>query len=128
MTATETEFGDDVINVWPAGRRELIINALGFGQQQERLVSRIKKLAIAAMPAELVKALDLKDRKFAQSRAHLHHYAKRRHHLLCILAAVGIDEQLNYDGRTWNAMQITKDLRGWMTRNREALYKYSGVS
>ncbi|WP_323065968.1 plasmid replication protein, CyRepA1 family [Aeromonas jandaei] len=128
VTATETEFGDDVINVWPAGRRELIINALGFGQQQERLVSRIKKLAIAAMPAELVKALDLKDRKFAQSRAHLHHYAKRRHHLLCILAAVGIDEQLNYDGRTWNAMQITKDLRGWMTRNREALYKYSGVS
>lgn len=128
VTATETEFGDDVINVWPAGRRELIINALGFGQQQERLVSRIKKLAIAAMPSELVKALDLKDRKFAQSRAHLHHYAKRRHHLLCILAAVGIDEQLNYDGRTWNAMQITKDLRGWMTRNREALYKYSGVS
>lgn len=128
VTATETEFGDDVINVWPAGRRELIINAIGFGQQQERLVSRIKKLAIAAMPAELVKALDLKDRKFAQSRAHLHHYAKRRHHLLCILAAVGIDDQLNYDGRTWNAMQITKDLRGWMTRNREALYKYSGVS
>lgn len=128
VTATETEFGDDVINVWPAGRRELIINAIGFGQQQERLVSRIKKLAIAAMPAELVKALDLKDRKFAKSRAHLHHYAKRRHHLLCILAAVGIDDQLNYDGRTWNAMQITKDLRGWMTRNREALYKYSGVS
>ncbi|MGE9755556.1 plasmid replication protein, CyRepA1 family [Bacillus inaquosorum] len=128
VTATETEFGDDVINVWPAGRRELIINALAFGQQQERLVSRIKKLAIAAMPAELVKALDLKDRKFAQSRAHLHHYAKRRHHLTCILAAVGIDEHLNYDGRTWNAMQITKDLRGWMTRNREALYKYSGVS
>lgn len=128
VTATETEFGDDVINVWPAGRRELIINALAFGQQQERLVSRIKKLAIAAMPAELVKAIDLKDRKFAQSRAHLHHYAKRRHHLTCILAAVGIDEHLNYDGRTWNAMQITKDLRGWMTRNREALYKYSGVS
>lgn len=128
VTATETEFGDDVINVWPAGRRELIINALGFGQQQERLVSRIKKLAIAAMPAELVKALDLKDRKFAQSRAHLHHYAKRRHHLLCILAAVGIDDQLNYDGRTWNAMQITKDLRGWMLRNREALYKYSDVT
>ncbi|EPC4028140.1 plasmid replication protein, CyRepA1 family [Aeromonas salmonicida] len=128
VTATETEFGDDVINVWPAGRRELIINALAFGQQQERLVSRIKKLAVAAMPAELVKALDLKDRKFAQSRAHLHHYAKRRHHLLCILAAVGIDEQLNYDGTTWNAMQITKALRKWMTRNREALYKYSGVS
>ncbi|GAA0428223.1 hypothetical protein GCM10009412_00700 [Aeromonas salmonicida subsp. achromogenes] len=128
VTATETEFGDDVINVWPAGRRELIINALAFGQQQERLVSRIKKLAIAAMPAELVKAIDLKDRKFAQSRAHLHHYAKRRHHLMCVLAAVGIDEHLNYDGRTWNAMQITKDLRGWMTRNREALYKYSGVS
>lgn len=128
VTATKTEFGDDVINVWPAGRRELIINALGFGQQQERLVSRIKKLAIAAMPAELVKALDLKDRKFAQSRAHLHHYAKRRHHLLCILAAVGIDDQLNYDGRTWNAMQITKDLRGWMLRNREALYKYSDVT
>lgn len=128
VTATETEFGDDVINVWPAGRRELIINALAFGQQQERLVSRIKKLAVAAMPAELVKALDLKERKFAQSRAHLHHYAKRRHHLLCILAAVGIDEQLNYDGTTWNAMQITKALRKWMTRNREALYKYSGVS
>lgn len=128
VTAIQTEFGDDVINVWPASRRELIINALGFGQQQERLVSRIKKLAIAAMPAELVKALDLKDRKFAQSRAHLHHYAKRRHHLLCILAAVGIDDQLNYDGRTWNAMQITKDLRGWMLRNREALYKYSDVT
>ena len=128
VTAIQTEFGDDVINVWPASRRELIINALGFGQQQERLVSRIKKLAIAAMPAELVKALDLKDRKFAQSRANLQHYAKKRHHMQCILAAVGIDEQLNYDGRTWNAMQITKDLRGWMIRNREALYKYSDVS
>lgn len=128
VTALETEFGDDIVNVWPASRRELIINALAFGQQQERLVSRIKKLAIAAMPAELVKALDLKDRKFAQSRAHLHHYAKQRQHLLRILAAVGIDEQLNYDGTTWNAMQITKALRTWMTRNREALYKYSGVS
>lgn len=128
VTALETEFGDDIVNVWPASKRELIINALGFGQQQERLVSRIKKLAVVSMPAELVKALDLKDRKFAQSRAHLHHYAKRRHHLLCILAAVGVDDQLNYDGRTWNAMQITKDLRGWMIRNREALYKYSDVS
>lgn len=128
VTALETEFGDDIVNVWPASRRELIINALAFGQQQERLVSRLKKLAIAAMPDELVKALDLKDRKFAQSRAHLHHYSKRRQHLLRILAAVGIDEQLNYDGTTWNAMQITKALRTWMTRNREALYKYSGIS
>lgn len=128
VTALETEFGDDVVNVWPANRRELIINAMAFNQQQSRLVSRIKKLAIAAMPKELVKALDIKDRKFAQSRAHLHHYAKRKQHLLRILSSVGIDEELNYDGTTWNAMQISKTLRSWMIRNRESLYKYSGVS
>lgn len=126
--AVPGELDDETPVPAPADPREALVSALAFRELNRHEVARIKKLAVAALPAEVAAQLDKKDAKFSASRAGLRHTAMRRRHLLRILKAFGLDEQLNYNGVTWCASQISKSLRDWLRRNRENLYMYSGIT
>lgn len=101
---------------------------LAYQEEVKGGARAIKKLSISHLSKEAAKQLDVKDRQFAQSRAELKHTAKRRQHQNRILKAAGLDENLSYDGREWSKKEITEDLRKWLIRNKESLYKYSGIN
>lgn len=103
------------------------LNELTISEEQDRYASALKKLGLAALPADTTRTMDVRNRKHAQSLADHKHYSKRRTHLLKILSAVGVDENLEYDGRSWSN-DVCDQLRQWMRRNKDSLYKYSGLS
>ncbi|MGI0120263.1 plasmid replication protein, CyRepA1 family [Zooshikella sp. RANM57] len=107
--------------------RSELLNELTFDEMIKRRVSKLKKLSVASLTTDVTKKLDIRNRKFATSRVDLKHYSKKKQHLVKILAAAGIDEKLNYNGKTWTNKE-TKALRSWLLRNRESLYKYSGIA
>ncbi|GHY00913.1 plasmid replication protein, CyRepA1 family [Microbacteriaceae bacterium 4G12] len=106
---------------------EELLNDLTFGEVTEGTVSSIKKLSISALSMDAAKQLDVRNRKFATSRVDLKHYSKRKQHQSKILAAAGLDDDLNYNGREWTSKEANA-LRKWLLRNREALFKYSGIT
>jgi hypothetical protein len=122
------ELDDEAPVPVPADPREALVSALAFREITRHEVGRIKKLAVAALPADVARQMDIKDRKFSASRAALRHTAKRRQHLLRILKSFGLDEQLNYNGNTWCASRVANSLRTWLRNNRDSLYKYSHIT
>ncbi|WP_187356325.1 hypothetical protein [Candidatus Williamhamiltonella defendens] len=104
-----------------------LLNKLTLGEVTDGTVSSIKKLSLSALSVEAAKQLDIRNRKFATNRVDLKHYSKRKQHQSQILSAAGLDDELNYHGRVWTS-QEAHALRTWLLRNREAVFKYSGMT
>ncbi|WP_202967142.1 plasmid replication protein, CyRepA1 family [Candidatus Williamhamiltonella defendens] len=104
-----------------------LLNQLTLGEVTDGTVSSIKKLSISALSVEAARQLDIRNRKFATSRVYLKHYSKRKQHQSQILSAAGLDDELNYHGRVWTSKEA-QTLRKWLLRNREEVFKYSGIT
>lgn len=121
---------DDAAICAPLNDRDLIINALTFKQGKERFINKIKKLSLITLNAETAKALDRREvNQQDKSRVNWRHQSVKRQHLSRILLSAGIDESLNYNGKTWNISDIKGQLTNWLKKpsTRDSLYKYSDV-
>lgn len=122
---------DDAPLQIPATDLELIINALTFKQSKSRFVNSLKRLSLVALSPDTVKTLDRREVNQAdKSRANWRHQSIKRAHLLKILKAVGLDEQLNYSGKEWSETTIKAKLVNWLKKpkTQDELFKYSGVT
>lgn len=105
-----------------------LLNELTVEERYTRHVSALKKLSWAFVPAEAAKQQDIKDRKASTSKADLKHRYQQRRLLLRILAAAGLDDQMNLNPDVeWGPKQIRALMR-WMQKNRNSLFKYLNIT
>ena len=102
------------------------INQLAFAEETNGFVSSIKKLSVLAQSKEIAILRDIEDRKFAESRANLKHFTAQRRHELRFLKAVGIDEQLNYNGKEWQSKDIKSSMSKYLAKYKDEIQVYSG--
>ena len=111
----------------PENKLSAIINALSFLQDKSHFSSKLSKLSLLNINLDNAKELDLRNIKKVQSRVKWEHKSIKKRHLITLLAAAGINEKLDYCGTTWSKEQVKDRLLGWMIKNEDALYKYSGT-
>lgn len=102
------------------------INQLAFSEEINGFVSSIKKLSVLAQSQEIAILRDIEDRKFAESRANLKHFTAQRRHELRFLKAVGIDEQLIYNGKEWQSKDIKTAMSRYLAKYKDEIQVYSG--
>ncbi len=112
----------------PENAFDAVVNALAYKQIKDHYVSRIKKLSLLNLSDDAAKALDINSIKHSRSRTSWRHMSIKKRHMVKLLGAAGLDEQLNYTGKQWSKGQINDILQAWLKRNQESLYKYSGVA
>lgn len=114
----------------PNNTRNAVISALTHKQLKNRYVDSIKKLAWVNVNEHSAKKFDLKDVQHAESRVSWRHLSIRRSHMIKMLSIAGIDEQLNYNGKTWCKELLAGDLAAWLRtkKAKDRLYKYSGIT
>lgn len=114
----------------PENPHNAIINAIAYRQHKNKFVSTVKNLALVHLSKNSARALDMKDIEHADNRVSWRHLSIRRRHLIKILSIAGINEQLEYNGKTWIAEEVRENLVKWLKRKdtQDSLYKYSGVT
>ena len=98
---------------------------LALKEITSRFVTGIKNLSVCAQDADVALLRDIEDRKYAESRATLRHFTARRRHELRFLKAVGIDENLVYNGKSFEPGKISAGLRDYIKRNKDEIMAYS---
>jgi phage/plasmid primase-like uncharacterized protein len=103
-----------------------MVKRLAFMEATEGYVNGIKKLSVIAQPENVAILRDIEDRKFAESRAGLKHFTAQRRHELRFLKAVGIDENLNFNGKVWQSKEVANAMRQYLKKHKDEIQAYSG--
>ncbi len=114
----------------PSSLNNAVLTALTFKQTKNRFVDSIKKLSWVNVDESSAKAFDMKDVQHAESRVSWRHLSIKRGHLIKLLQAAGIDENLNYNGKQWTADELRPVLYAWLRKKstKDRLFKYSGIT
>lgn len=115
---------------FPTDLKDAVASALTFNQAKNRYINGIKRLAWVNVDQKTAEVFDRKDVQHSGSRVSWRHISIRRLHMIKLLCAAGIDEQLNYNGHKWTAEKLNAELGPWLKEksNQERLYKYSGIT
>lgn len=114
----------------PESIKEAVITALTYKQSKNRHVDAIKKLAWVNVNHQTAAVLDRKDVNHAESRVSWRHISIKRAHLIKLLQAAGIDENLNYNGKRWVKDELSGQMSAWLRKKetQDRLFKYSNIT